>query len=89
MEILDIENQHENLAYRVQKLSHNLQLVRSDAERRIASLQQQHEDKLYLVLRNLTEGDNERLSRVLGSRHSAVTVQVAGASKQVMIRIGL
>ncbi|EFA01968.1 kinesin-like protein costa isoform X2 [Tribolium castaneum] len=85
LEILDIENQHENLAYRVQKLSHNLQLVRSDAERRIASLQQQHEDKLYLVLRNLTGdgADNERISRVLGSRHSAVTVQVAGASKQV------
>ncbi|XP_044253969.1 kinesin-like protein costa isoform X1 [Tribolium madens] len=83
LEILDIENQHENLAYRVQKLSHNLQLVRSDAERRIASLQQQHEDKLYLVLRNLTGdgADNERISRVLGSR--AVTVQVAGASKQV------
>ncbi|RZC37130.1 Kinesin and/or SCP-1 domain containing protein [Asbolus verrucosus] len=84
MQILDIESQHENLAYRVQNLSHTLQLVRSEAERRIVSLQQQHEDKLYLVLRNLASdnGENDRgLSRVMGSKH--VTLQVAGASKQV------
>lgn len=83
MQILEVEGQHDNLAYRVQNLSHTLQLVRSDAERRIVALQQQHEDKLYLVLRNLTtEGDSERgFSRVMGSKQ--VTMQVAGGSKQV------
>jgi costal 2 protein len=83
MQILDIENQHENMAYRVQNLSHTLQLVRSEAERRIVSLQQQQEEKLYLVLRNLAGEDNENVRRGKGSKHSAVTVHVAGASKQV------
>ena len=84
LQIVDIENKHEKLAYYVLNLRHNLQLERSDAERRIASLQKQHEDKLYRVLRNLTgEGnDNERgVSRVIGpGRHSALTVRVAEAS---------
>jgi costal 2 protein len=83
MQILDIENQHENMAYRVQNLSHTLQLVRSETERRIVSLQQQQEEKLYLVLRNLAGEDNENVRRGKGSKHSAVTVHVAGASKQV------
>jgi hypothetical protein len=83
MQILDIENQHENMAYRVQNLSHTLQLVRSEAERRIVSLQQQQEEKLYLVLRNLAGEDNENVRRGKGSKHSAVTVHVAGASTHV------
>lgn len=81
VEVMDIENQNENLSCRVQNLSYNLQQVRLESERRIISLQHQHENKLQLVMKHLANdnGDDRVVSRV--SKH-ALAFQMAGTSKQ-------
>lgn len=85
VQVVDMECQNENLTCRVQNLSHTLQQVRLQAERRILSLQQQHEDKLHIVMRHLaSEGNDHVVSRVLErSKQAALALQVAGTSKQV------
>lgn len=53
MQALEMEEQNESLAHRVQNLSQTVQQVRLESERRIVLLQQKHEDKIYLVMRYL------------------------------------
>lgn len=84
MQVVDMECQNDNLTCRIQTLSHTLQQVRLQAERRILSLQQQHEDKLHVVMRHLAkEGKGQMVSRVLESSKGAAVVQIAGTSKQI------
>lgn len=82
IQIGDVEHQNENLSCRVRNLSQALQQVRLDAERRIVTLQQQHEDKLHLVMRRLG-GDEGMLSQLVkSSKQTAVAVQVAGGKRE-------
>lgn len=55
MQVIQLERECETSTWRVQALSHALQQVRLEGERRIVLLQRQHEDKLNLMLRHFAE----------------------------------
>lgn len=92
---MEFENQNEDLASRVQNLSYTLQQVRLEGERRMVTLQQQHEDKLHLVMRHLaneSNGESEHvISRIMGKKvtmgsrtvAAAAAAAAAAANKQV------
>lgn len=90
-QVVDMESQNESLACRVQSLSHTLQQVRLQTERRIISLQQQHEDKLHVVMRILASEnrDDGVVSKVLEkSKQAAVALQFGGNSNKQQVDRG-
>ncbi|XP_022911135.1 kinesin-like protein costa [Onthophagus taurus] len=92
LQVIYMDTQIENLMSRVQSLSDNLRQVRLESERRIVSLQQQHEDNLHIVMRHLAnEGENGRVvSKILDrSNHAAIAMQVARGGKQHVDRRSL
>lgn len=86
MQVMEFENLNENLANRVQNLSYTLQQVRLEGERRMIILQQQHEDKIHLVMRHLANdknGESEQvISRIMGNKVTMPRA-VTAAGKQV------
>ncbi|KAF5300029.1 hypothetical protein FQR65_LT09286 [Abscondita terminalis] len=88
-QVVQTESQNENLLRQIQNLSLVLQRVRSEAERRVLSLEQQHDHKLQLIMHHLSQeggGDDKRImSRVVErSKQTALALQVAqGRNKQI------
>lgn len=87
-QLIQAENQNETFQNQVQNLSLVLQRVRSEAERRVLSLEQQHDHKMQLIMHHLSQegGEDERfISRVVErSKQTALALQVAqGRNKQI------
>ncbi|XP_065159834.1 kinesin-like protein costa [Atheta coriaria] len=87
VQMMNTECQNENYLTRIQNLSHTLQQVRLDSEKRIIAMQQQHEDKLSVVMRHIAndDGGSRVVSRVLGQSKTAaaaLSMQVAGATSK-------
>ncbi|KAK4887638.1 hypothetical protein RN001_003909 [Aquatica leii] len=88
-QVVHTESQNENLLRQIQNLSLVLQRVRSEAERRVLSLEQQHDHKLQLIMHHLSQeggGDDKQImSRMVErSKQTALALQVAqGRNKQM------
>ncbi|KAK5644240.1 hypothetical protein RI129_008085 [Pyrocoelia pectoralis] len=87
-QVIQAENQNETFQHQIQNLSLILQRVRSDAERRVLTLEQQHDHKMQLIMHHLSQegGEDERyISRVVErSKQTALALQVAqGRNKQI------
>ncbi|KAF2896636.1 hypothetical protein ILUMI_09539 [Ignelater luminosus] len=81
-QVLQAESQNEDLRCRIQDLSHTLQRVRLETERRILVQQQQHEDKLQLMMHHLVNNKNPEndcfMSHVVeSSKQTALAFQVS------------
>lgn len=55
MQVIQLERDCESSVWRIQTLSHLLQQVRLESERKIVLLQQQHEEKLNLMMRHFAD----------------------------------
>lgn len=88
MQVVQLERECEASVWRIQTLSHLLQQVRLESERRVVLLQQQHEDKLNLMMRHFADetsasSDADRkvdrvMARILERNQ---VCQVAGSSR--------
>lgn len=56
LQVVDVENQNESLNGRVQNLTHMLQQLHLESERRIVSMQRKHEESLHLILAYIANG---------------------------------
>lgn len=90
-QLVQIEREYETSAWRVQTLSHLLQQVRLESERRIVLLQQQHEEKLNLMMRHFadetsasSDPDTGKIDRVMSKilERNQQICQIAGTSRQ-------
>lgn len=81
IQVIDMECHAESLMNKVQGLNHKLQQINLEAERRLISLQQQHEDKLHVVMRHLAN-EGQVVSTVV-ERSNQTALAIAGGSKHV------
>ncbi|XP_017784362.1 PREDICTED: kinesin-like protein costa [Nicrophorus vespilloides] len=72
LQVVDMDFQIEDLSGRVQTLSHTLQQVRLEYERRVVSLQQQYEENIHIILKHLASE---------GATSSGVIWRFPGGSK--------
>lgn len=96
LQVVQLERECESNIWRVQTLSHLLQQVRLESERRIVLLQQQHEEKINLMMRHFadettsassdtTERKADRaVARMLAERACDQVYPVGGSGRQTL-----